>query len=697
MSIFKKKLANQALQANIVSLNAAIIAQGGSLVDPSAATVAFATESASEVELGNLESQVQSVNHILGEFVDGNEFALESAAGVLFAAASPDNFYGASRVYTPSASDIQANEANFSLEGYQDRDYSKFIAHSVFFNTAASTQDDLGEGFFPTVLVNAQAPILVSELRSTVITKEVRHALTGEVTDTQDRNIALASTDYTLLDSESTRVYPAVAADNSNLDKFVSATLYPAKDINVDGATVKVAPLKIGKDLNIMGLASNAANLDGATLDISDVLDNRVVLDSVVVKVTNVGVDGVEGGGDDTVSVIEIPVGALPRAAFLRGMEGSNNELSLSFKNRGFALNTATKDIAGNPVPALVGLISSESLTLNLELFGSVNMRTSNMRVSAAATQVDRVFDGDVELSTTAGAGQVIVDALLFEVIGYTIDAVRTNANRRSIGLSIDTRSNNVVWNIGSTAPLYNRAPTTAAADDGDVVDNLIRAARQRTAINAVTALLKHVDNVSVFTADGKGVPASEVFKGAADEVIPYYKSIPLDVQASINSISTAEKTADLRGLLADTISHEIALMAQASNYLTALEMASNGNEKLRVIIGTDPIIHTHLMASGDDRTFGEGVEYKIVSTNDVRMKGKIIVSFQRASAKGFGPLSLGGRGYIPELLGTAQVSRNGQTSNELIVQPRELHVAVLPVILELNVTKLTELLSSKV
>ena len=97
-------------------------------------------------------------------------------------------------------------------------------------------------------------------------------------------------------------------------------------------------------------------------------------------------------------------------------------------------------------------------------------------------------------------------------------------------------------------------------------------------------------------------------------------------------------------------------------------------------------------MISGDADFLGRMVDYTVATTVHPDYKGKIIISFgSDTSIDGLDPLGFGRRGWITELLSTQETVRNGKVSTEVVIQPRELHAAVLPVGIVIDVTNLTE------
>ena len=104
-------------------------------------------------------------------------------------------------------------------------------------------------------------------------------------------------------------------------------------------------------------------------------------------------------------------------------------------------------------------------------------------------------------------------------------------------------------------------------------------------------------------------------------------------------------------------------------------------------------------MVEGDNRTVGIGFEnFKIVTTPDRRMIGKIVIALTRGGTEGQPDgLAWGTHAWMPELAGTMDVSRDGAHYEETMVQPRSLHINNLPIMAMINVVNLEDSLTKRV
>lgn len=578
------------------------------------------------------------------------------------------------------------SQVNLNMQSYEDRDFSKYRDSSVAFNMATAEQDAVSELFFPSLLLPNDAPVLRCTLRSTIVQRNVQHSRSGQATDLNRKNLANAYTDPSILENNSTEVHPIVAADNSNVGKFVDANRVAPYDITVDGEVNKTAPLRTGSDGNLLGLASAGSFAPEEGYTAYDQLNPRALLSTVEVEVT----DGTE------TSQLSFKVKNLPRANFVKApQQNTNEEFMLRFSTDVLTISAETQDRDAAAAAALAGLPAGVSVRLRLSVNATLSLNTSNYTIDVPSVEVIGAFDqsGKVEIT---GALETAVEKLAFDAYGVTFgDITRTNRNRSTLGLWVDTTTHVRDFAIHAQPPIYHPLPDDQTPRQ-DVVDSLILSSKAVSTNRTIAAMRNHLNTLAAFVDMGAtgaaGVKSSEMFPGAADEVTPYYKSVPLAIKTMLNSISTHEKADDIRGIFTTVLTHYVAQMINRSNIETATAMLHGKVKKPKIIIATDPEIAPWLMISGDSDLLGRMVDYKVATSVHPDMEGKIIVSFASdTSIDGIDPCGFGRRGWVTELVATQKVQRGESSNTEVVIQPRELPVATLPVALEFTVTELTE------
>jgi hypothetical protein len=233
----------------------------------------------------------------------------------------------------------------------------------------------------------------------------------------------------------------------------------------------------------------------------------------------------------------------------------------------------------------------------------------------------------------------------------------------------------------------------------------LITATRIRTSNYAVTCLLQAAEVLSNYV-DVRGQSGSystnnwpEVLGVGRFLVQPYFQYYTLDMAQAVDSVMTSDRIDDLQAAMVNRIRDFAYRAYQDSEYIAAALAMSGGAvpPAPTVIIGTDPVLSRYLQITGDLRTLGNDFSARVVSSIDLRVRGKIFVTFGVFDGDinaAPNPLHFGCMGWKPELTLTIPIARNGQVSKELTVQPSFLHIVNLPVLIVIEVLNLPDVLN---
>jgi hypothetical protein len=616
---------------------------------------------------------------------------------------------GFSMVDTMAGGFDYRTESAISNEAFDDRELQQNLPFSVVFNIQAARQNEFGEALYPTVVVTPDQAGLDVSVSRTMVFNEVRHDLTGKPTDFQRRNLVEAVIDASILANESTRATPVYIASgpHANTDKFT--TDVAAANKTVGHEVIFTAPLKPGIDIGLLGLCQPASVQATGQLDNTDTLDQRLNLEKIYIKFVNAAADE---------SVVAFETARLPRAQFQKSQEGFDREMSLNFITVDLPITSATKDVAGAVAAATGGALnylnaanSSDRATwivrLAIKVTGDANLELGNVAVNATAVTIDSIArvntpDGSITAVTEVtdpGAMAALKGAIpTISMVGYDLLAYRSNLNRRTRGLQVTTVMQNERYMIPLGSPVTCPNPVTATRTSTDMAAP-ITAARIRNDNNAVTKLLQYADtlNALMVSADRR-IPVPSVEGIGRHLVRPFFERTTIvvdDIVASLNSQNRAE---DVSAALVNKIREVVYRAYRDSGYQPALDALTGGTgEKPTVLIATDPVIQRHLMVSGDTRTMSIGFDHQIVTSMDSRVYGKIFVTFVRKGQTGPDPLSFGCMAWMPELATNIQVTRNGATITETMVQPRSIHINTLPILMVFDVENLGDAVAARV
>lgn len=709
-----------ALQTLIENLKASTQGQGP-LVGREVATAAISMESMDSRVQADLQTAVQNLDSMIHQSVAGvaDRAKLSVAQEDAAAAAGVASFAIESfmRKEVSSSSAIKAafanentvvighNSANgatdtrsFRMEAFDEKENKNATVYSVAYNMEAARQDEFGEAFFPTVTVTPDNVGFSISIRLMFIYDEVRRELNGSLDKWNRKNVIKAVIDPTILRNDQTRIVPvfrkSTPAAPTDSDAMFAADV-GTTTVMLDGQAVTTGALAIGKRLSLLGISQTEALLATGQQDQTDAIDSSIRLSAIYMKIA----DGA------AVNVIKFKVEQLAGTDFNAAPQGNSRQMSLNFSTDSLYVTAATKGIDG-ALPSILGAaLGNNTVRLGVSVFGGVRQDTSQTSVNASEVEVTKVMDdaGNV-LAQDTGIGATVANLFAnAEVVGYDLIAYRTNSNRRQRGQLIDTQYMNYLYTVPLLPPITALRPVgDTEVNDHALLASLLTTTRIRTSNAAVGALLEAKDFLADFVNNTDSInDAPEILGVARYLVNPAYAEAELDCETALDSLSHSDRTEDLQSLIVNKLRDMAYRLYTASGYKAACDALYAGTSpKPMVIIGTDPILARYLQLSGDLRTMGDFFDFKLVSTLDNRMTGKIMFSFGMESSFNSGvpnPMHFGNMAWKPELTVMMPMIRNGSHAMELTVQPSFRHVVNLPIIGSLIVKNIESVIASKV
>lgn len=700
------------------------------LSNPNITRLALAGESLSardegvvNTEFSRLSTTVESlINSICAESYDGKMVYTEAQknaaviAGMI--AGDPAAFMKApvfnerkssimgnriTNVYTPSSVDDGGYSRAYSAEAYDNSNNRNANVYSIAYNMQASRQDEFGETFFPTITVAPDEVGLAITIRLMMVFNNFFRNPNGELNDYDKINIIRALTDWKILRNELTRIYPVYTSASSGL--FVDSQTIAPTTVNVENVSIQTAPLAVGKKLSLLGISQTEQLLQAGMMDVTDSIEPAMNLEYVYVQFTSI-VNGVT-----YTDTIKFSTKELPYANFIYNPQQNYRIMVLNFRTSSMLMNQniTTVDGAAPTNPFLQALASGGyALRMDCEVTGNCNIELGDTVVYGNSISLNSLVDANGSpIDLTSGVGQQIMEGINSgEIVGYDLYAWRSNLNRRQRGQLFDITYFTQIYNIPMRAPITAVRPVNSdGGTDTTDLGALITATRIRTSNYAVTSLLQAAEVLSNYV-DVRGLTGSystnnwpEVLGVGRYLVQPYFASYDLDMAQSVDSVMSSDRIDDLVATIINRIRDFAYRAYQDSEYIAAALVMSGGAvpPPPTVIIGTDPVLSRYLQINGELRTLGNDFACRVVSSLDIRVRGKIFVTFGVFDGdinSAPNPLHFGCMGWKPELTLTIPISRNGQVSKELTVQPSFLHIVNLPLLIVINVINLPDVLN---
>jgi hypothetical protein len=582
---------------------------------------------------------------------------------------------------------IEVFKDSTGLENYNEKSQRDFRVVTIGYNLTAVRQDPFGEAIYPTSVVNPTEGGVVQILPYAVVMKDVFHAVTGQRLANEEINMVEAFRDPSILEDVSTSLTPVVDEKGTNLNVFVPATLIAPKPVETDhGGTLMTAPLKIGAKFDLIGVSNRNQLVAGNVLDVTDTIDPALKLKSIIVTIQG--------------KAHRFQTDRIPTAVFQPALIGDTRTAQLHFTSEDLVLNGDIRAVDGSTVTGITEFANRKwTARLSVSLSGSISTSKGDCWITATPVIVEKLFDetGD-KLDQTAGDAETVLETLgEIVVVGYELDARFTNTNRRERGHLLQTRALQFRYSIPMHAPITLPLSTMDDEGPGEVVKALTVATNIRNSNNAVTRVLNYTAQLKEVVGNGFDRPKFGAVEGALSALMrPTYRYKKLDLVQALDTIRSSDRWDDVTCAIMNCIKSMLFPAYRDSNIEAVFRtVTGNQDERPKFILATDKEIANYLMTSGDDRTIGPYLKYDIVSTNNIRFDGKLLVLPTRENPSENDILSFGQFYYVPTIVADLNISRNGQVSREIAAVPFNLHVNNIPFVLEIDIVGLKEVMGS--
>ena len=580
---------------------------------------------------------------------------------------------------------LDGRDVVYSGEAFDKTVLTKYIGYSIAFNLGAARQDEASEALFPTYVVTPDQGGIDIVARIQTVMNEAKHSVTGKTTDFAQKKLLDAFVDPTILAADSLICVPYFqTGTNSSAAYFVDTAKIPTRVETVEGVGVTTTALKVGTSIDLLGISSHPTLMNNQILNNTDSLSGQVMLNRVYVAFQS---------GTVNEEIVAFDVRNLQRTSFIKSVEGRDQEMNLVANGLDLIVATGIndKDIGNGPLAVFSGFATAQQvLRLQVSLSGAVDIEYGSITVNASNVTVasvsDRATGGTLDL--TSGAVQTNITALgKIEVLGYDVIARRTNSNRRTRGLQGNVQVITERHQIPLGSPLSMPSSLTETNQSLDI-EVLTTMGRARNSNMAMTKLLDTADLLNAYVS----TPIKDVtpnIQGIGRYYMnPYFKrQVAVDYASRVNSIETHNRLADLKAAMVSDIRNQVLQMMQGSHYKIAMDQITGfSGRKLKVLIVTDQELGAYLMVDGDSRTLGQEIEVRVVVSYDKRLAGRIFMTFDASDIALPNPLTFGLHAWVPEMTSCVPVTRDGAVVQESMVQPRNTHIILNPVLAEIQV-----------
>ena len=643
-----------------------------SITGADAASISPAGRQAAIMIAGASLCSVESIKESIGNYRPSSESNIATVGSELF------------MTDTLEATDI-------SREAFDGMQTKNALYFSVAYNLLASRQDEFGEAFFPTIVIDPMQSGLVVENTFAVIMNEVTRSARNDKQKYNKIPLIKAMYDSELLTADKNKCIPVYKEDRSLDDLFLA----DFKSINKDtGFDILTAPLKVGEKISLLGISQTEAMLSKGEMDNTDALDRSIQLRRVYYTIK--GKTGV-GHDQDATETFFFDAGAFAYNNFMAAPQGHSKDMILNFATTAMIIRPDEIKQANGSASEIFKDLNQPGIEIKLEvsLTGNANTEYGDITVYPNLIKIIEIKNasGDVVPATDPIYTSVNDYIQKFEIIGYTVDAYRTNSNLRTMGhlLTIDRYKQEYQIKLRSgmnmMCPINNE---TGRENDIDYLNTQIQATQLRTSADAVTTLIKYAESLRSNISSGVAKEL-EVSGIGRYSVHPYYKNISLNLADYVDSLKSTERLDDVRAAILNKINDEVVQMDIISNYGAAHRVANNNiPTKKTIIIGTDPRIKHYLAGKEDRLVLSSDLDAVIVSTYNQDIAGKIFITygvFNNDRSTVVNPLNFGNLVWAPTIATDVIRTIGGSTRRDLMTMPRYCHIVNLPILLEINLS----------
>lgn len=585
----------------------------------------------------------------------------------------------------PSTMSGGHNVNNLRMEAFNNIDVRRSVAYSMGYNAAITRQTDVVMAWFPPIFINPDQNALEIGINLLTVFNGAHHDINGKATNFARRNIARAFADSTILNRYETLTVPVSRAENA--DNLVSDTIIPHSEQHYGNRVVKTAPIKFDTDFNLLGISATDALLATGAQSHRDTLEPGTKLKTIYFK----------SGAD----IIKLPLIGLKTNVFIGAQQGDQQETLLSMRTKlavGLNLKRHDSSALTGPLKAIVD--GDLRLKLALQVNGVLNVETGNGKINRPAIALVALVSSATGQEITSGlVYTAIKDAVAaFDFLGFEPQGYRTNANRRQTGDRINTRRFNHYFVVPYRDPITAERPAHKQEEqDAQDLTNLLALTRIRIENETIDQIIQTGDTMESYVdMRDTDAEATDILGLAQYFLVPTFATGNIDLTAYVDSKTSYDRRRDIQAAVVTKLRDVVSRLYTESQFKAGTDIQSGGTlPKPQVNILTDPILASYIMEPGELRTLGD-FEMVLTTSLNYKLRGQLYISFRMPGQESANEPCIFNFGHLimsPELVLSANMTREGSYFAETQVQPRYEFIVLNPVMARYTITGVKEVL----
>lgn len=679
-------------------------------------------ESLNSAQLAEVQEATQgipnSVTSMQSDLANNHNIALsdaevENVQEAMVIAANPDAYLKNAINQDPSAvvsaiggePQVEPVAAELANESFEVHGMMNTLGMTVSYNVRAEKQSKAAELFFPTISLDSTQNNYTIDLHlSTVFTsKEYDLSGKGDAYRNQ-KHIIKALRKASILKSNFTDIVP-VFRTGINEDSFVDTGLLPVRTVKTDfGETIPTTLLRVNEEIRVLAIAQTDRMIGLGMQDDTDQISSNPRLKTLGLKV-----------GDEVVLFENLQYHQASQ--FTYSPTGDRESIQLYYQVNTHLLDANTVAVKSGKLPTALQALADKKLEVLLGFTvngqGNTDLGTVTITPSNVVVKAIRNAETKEVMDLEDPTYKALVDELKkTSIVGYEIDATRTNSNIREHGMLLDDRVQRIIYGVKLHAPIAVRRPVDEKTDvtDSQRVDSLIKTTFVRRTNAAITAIY---DILNMLKSQPQKLDTTEPYAYSAVGVGQYFarsyvKDVGLDVYATVQSMQTSDRLNNVSSVITNFVLAEATQAYTSSELAAAYELTDMGGTNFRphVITIADVFTSKFVFREGDARTLGDGFDFSIEECSDDRLvdgdldgdAGTIFMSFGMPKTGSLSvPLWFGNcldKREIPRIVSRA---RGSKYQHEVMVQPWFSHICHLPILVRIRVLGLKKAVQERV
>ena len=594
---------------------------------------------------------------------------------------------------------LEASRESFEVHGMMNT-----LSMTVSYNVRADKQSKAAELFFPTINLDFNSNNYTIDTQLSTVFTEKEYEVTGKRDAYRNqKHIIKALRNSTILKSNFTDIIP-VYRQGQNDDSFVDVSVLPVRSVvNDQGEKFQTSLLRLGEEIKLLDISQTNRMIALGMQDSTDQIAGNPRLKTIGLKV-----------GNDTVLFENLQYHQASQ--FTYSPKGDREDILLTYDVNTHLLDEHTKGVKSGTLPTELQALKDKGLEVlvRLTLTGRGNTDTSAFEINSGSVKVTAVRDAKTkEVKDLEDAAlKPLLDAVkATEVVGWEIDATRTNSNIREHGMILDSRVQRIIYGVRLHSPIAVRRPFDEKTDvtDAQRIDTLIQTNYIRRTNAAITALY---DILGMLKAAPEKVDMTEPFAHSIVGIGQYFsknyvRDVALDVYKTTQSMQTTDVRANASAVITNFVLAEMTQAYTSSELAAAYEIISGGaNFRPHVIAIADVFTSKFIFREGDARTLGDGFDFTIEECSDDRLvdkdkDGEVGTIFLSFGVPRNGSLSIPlwfgnclSKREIPRIVNRA---RGSKYQHEVMVQPWFSHICHLPILVRIRVVGLKKAVQERI